>query len=54
MVSLKKLYRYGGFSFGQPLPTDLKMDLLDVPLDRALTMLHSGAKQTNTPPPRSA
>ncbi|KAI1885293.1 hypothetical protein AGOR_G00218660 [Albula goreensis] len=29
--------RYGGFAFGKPLPTDLKMDLLDVPNDRTLT-----------------
>ncbi|XP_035265465.1 uncharacterized protein abca12 [Anguilla anguilla] len=29
--------RYGGFAFGSPLPTSLKMDLMDVPDNRTLT-----------------
>ena len=30
------LHRYGGWSFGKPLPPDLKMDLYDVPKNRTL------------------
>ncbi|XP_046700800.1 glucosylceramide transporter ABCA12-like [Silurus meridionalis] len=29
--------RYGGWSFGNPLPTNLQMDILDVPKNRTLT-----------------
>ncbi|KAJ8255215.1 hypothetical protein GJAV_G00202380 [Gymnothorax javanicus] len=42
--------RYGGFSFGQPLPTDLRMDLLDVPLNRTLTTVWYNPEGHHTMP----
>lgn len=36
-------FRYGGFSLGMPLPSDLKLDLKEVPKNRTLS-------KVNTPP----
>lgn len=30
-------FRYGGFSLGMSLPTDLKLDIKEVPKDRTLS-----------------
>ncbi|KAG7463948.1 hypothetical protein MATL_G00182090 [Megalops atlanticus] len=42
--------RYGGFAFGKPLPTDLKMDLLDVPQNRTLTKVWYNPEGHHTMP----
>lgn len=33
-------FRYGGFSFGLPLPTDLKLDIKEVPKNRTLSKVN--------------
>ena len=35
------IHRYGGWSFGQPLPTSLQMDLLEVPKNRTLSKVNN-------------
>ncbi|KAL2081579.1 hypothetical protein ACEWY4_023432 [Coilia grayii] len=42
--------RYGGWSFGKPLPPDLKMDLYDVPLNRTLTKVWYNPEGHHTMP----
>ncbi|XP_041938357.1 uncharacterized protein abca12 isoform X3 [Alosa sapidissima] len=42
--------RYGGWSFGNPLPPDLKMDLYDVPKNRTLTKVWYNPEGHHTMP----
>ncbi|XP_062389786.1 uncharacterized protein abca12 isoform X5 [Sardina pilchardus] len=42
--------RYGGWSFGKPLPPDLKMDLYDVPKNRTLTKVWYNPEGHHTMP----
>ncbi|XP_061092959.1 glucosylceramide transporter ABCA12-like [Conger conger] len=42
--------RYGGFDFGLPLPTNLKMDLLDVPDNRTLSKVWYNPEGHHTMP----
>uniref|UniRef100_A0A3P8XSG8 ABC transporter domain-containing protein n=1 Tax=Esox lucius TaxID=8010 RepID=A0A3P8XSG8_ESOLU len=42
--------RYGGFDFGDPLPTSLQMDLLDVPMNRTLSKVWYNPEGHHTMP----
>ncbi|KAJ8352847.1 hypothetical protein SKAU_G00243230 [Synaphobranchus kaupii] len=42
--------RYGGFAFGKPLPTNLKLDLFDVPSNRTLTTVWYNPEGHHTMP----
>uniref|UniRef100_A0A3B3T084 ATP binding cassette subfamily A member 12 n=1 Tax=Paramormyrops kingsleyae TaxID=1676925 RepID=A0A3B3T084_9TELE len=42
--------RYGGWDFGQPLPTDLKLDINDVPQNRTLTKVWYNPEGYHTMP----
>ncbi|MBN3307253.1 ABCAC protein, partial [Amia calva] len=42
--------RYGGWAFGNPLPTNLKLDVKDVPSDRTLTKLWYNPEGYHTMP----
>ncbi|KAJ8396359.1 hypothetical protein AAFF_G00019360 [Aldrovandia affinis] len=42
--------RYGGFAFGKPLPVDLKMDLMDVPMNRTLSKVWYNPEGHHTMP----
>ncbi|XP_028846573.1 ATP-binding cassette sub-family A member 12 isoform X2 [Denticeps clupeoides] len=42
--------RYGGWSFGMPLPPDLQMDLLDVPKNRTLSKVWYNTEGHHTMP----
>uniref|UniRef100_A0A4W5JNI2 ATP binding cassette subfamily A member 12 n=1 Tax=Hucho hucho TaxID=62062 RepID=A0A4W5JNI2_9TELE len=42
--------RYGGFDFGEPLPTSLQMDLLEVPVNRTLSKVWYNPEGHHTMP----